>query len=90
MQLIGNLVIPSFEDIDSEDEMVLDENIHDLVQAEEVEMNKYRNLKSDEEGDDEEEEDSMDDEDEGDYGDRVGRGGYSHEINNELETKIEF
>lgn len=53
MTLIKNLSIQDWDEIDSEDEINTTEDFASLVAAEEKEINKYRNLRSDDEGDEE-------------------------------------
>lgn len=52
MNLIKNLTVQGWDDIDSEDEGDTLENMNELISAEEKEINKYRNLRSDDEDDD--------------------------------------
>ena len=78
MTMIKNLSVQDWEDIESEDEIDTHENMHDLIKAEEKEINKYRNLRSDDEGDvegssnmssnDQEDDDESDDDDDNSKG----------------------
>ncbi len=87
MALIQNLTVQSFDEIESDDEMKLEEDIDELVEAEAKEIAKYRNLNSDEDesGEDGDEEDSEVIDDEDDDGNSEGR-----DMTADIESKIEF
>jgi transcription initiation factor TFIID subunit 1 len=53
MTMVKNLTIQDWSEIESDDEAETHENIAELIRAEEKEINKYRNLRSDDEGDEE-------------------------------------
>lgn len=87
MTLIQHLTVQSFDDIESDDEMDLEEDMGELIKAEEKEIAKYRNLNSDEDESDEEEdeEESSGDDDDDRDANTEGR-----DLTADIESKIEF